>query len=72
MDIIEEGPISRIISLTVWLTGIIVSLAVGFGLIGRTLIIPWLNNLWGIPIVAGWIVVILTIIVMILTIVDRF
>jgi len=71
MDMINESPISKIINLTIWLTGIIVSLAVGFGLIGKTLIIPWADNLWGIPVIAGWIVVILTIVAAILTIVDR-
>ncbi len=72
MYFMSEGPIAKIINLVIWITGIIITLAVGFGLIGRTLTIPWMNNLWGIPIIVGWIVVILTIIIVILAIVDRF
>jgi len=68
----EESPIAKITSVIIWLTGVIVAIAVGFGLIARTLTIPWANNLWGIPVIAGWIVVILTIVFVILVIIDRF
>lgn len=71
MYIGSEGPIAKVIAIIVWLTGIIVAIAVGFGLIGRTLTIPFANNLWGIPVIAGWIVVILTIVFVVLVIVDR-
>lgn len=39
-----------------WIVGILVSLAVGFGMIGQTLNIPFIPSI--ITIIAGWIVVI--------------
>jgi hypothetical protein len=63
---------SKVVEFAAWLTGIIVSLAVGFGMIEGSLTIPWLNNLWGIPIVAGWIVIVLTILGVVFAIADRF
>jgi len=68
----EEGDVAKIFEFAAWLTGVIVSLAVGFGMIGRALTIPWLDNLWGIPVVAGWVVVILTIVGVLFAIADRF
>jgi len=36
---------SSLLNLVAWLTGVIVSLAVGFGMIGRTLTLPtWLGG----------------------------
>ncbi len=40
-----------------WLTGVIVSLSVGFALIGGTLKVPYLGVL---NVIAGWVVVIAT------------
>ena len=34
---------SKVLNLVVWLTGVIVSLAVGFGLIGETLSVPYIG-----------------------------
>jgi hypothetical protein len=42
-----------------WLTGIIVSLAVGFALIGGTISVPYIGV---VNVIAGWVVVITTII----------
>jgi len=39
-----------------WITGILVSLAVGFGMIGETLTVPAIPAI--VTIIAGWIVVI--------------
>jgi hypothetical protein len=39
-----------------WIVGILVSLAVGFGMIGETLTVPFLPMM--LTVVAGWIVVI--------------
>ena len=39
-----------------WITGILVSLAVGFGMIGQTLIVPFIPTV--LTVIAGWIVVI--------------
>jgi len=68
-----KGPISSVVNLAVWLTGVLVSLAVGFGMIAGTLTIPWLDAVGnGIVITsAGWIVVILTLVSVILAIIDK-
>lgn len=50
---------SRVLNFVAWLTGVIVSLAVGFALIGGTLNVPYIGI---VNIIAGWIVVITTII----------
>jgi len=63
-------PISNLVSLAVWITGILVSLAVGFGMTGEILTIPNISTM--VTIVAGWIVVILTIVSVVLAIADRF
>lgn len=62
-------PFSVILSLTVWLTGILVSLAVGFGMADGVLRVRWLPEV--LTQIAGWIVVFLTIISIILAILDR-
>ena len=62
-------PISNLVNLGVWLTGILVSLAVGFGMIGETLTVPKIPEV--ITVVAGWIVVVLTIVSVVLAIADR-
>ncbi len=69
----KARPISTLVNITVWITGILVSLAVGFGMIQGTLTIPLLSDIAeGLIVVwAGWIVVILTILSIILAIVDR-
>jgi len=69
----RKGPISGIVNLAVWLTGILVSLAVGFGMIGRngvpTLPISYIPDV--VTVVAGWLVVILTLVSVLLAIIDR-
>ena len=61
--------LSKLVTLVVWLTGILVSLAVGFGMISKTLTIPYIQPI--VPI-AGWIVVVLTVAGVILSIINRF
>jgi lysylphosphatidylglycerol synthetase-like protein (DUF2156 family) len=60
-------PLAKAIHFIGWLTGVLVALAVGFGMIGETLKVPYVQ-----PIVpfAGWVVVILTIIGVVLAIID--
>ena len=53
----------RLLNFIVWLTGVIVSLAVGFALIGGTLAVPYLGV---INVIAGWVAVITTIISVVL------
>ena len=49
----------KVLNFVAWLTGVIVSLAVGFALIGGTLAVPYIGV---VNIIAGWIVVITTVI----------
>lgn len=65
---VNGKPISNLVNLTAWITGVLVSLAVGFGMIGGILTVPYVQPI--IPI-AGWIVVILTIVSVVLGIADR-
>lgn len=62
-----KKPLTIAVDVLLWLTGVLVSLAVGFGMISKTLTIPYIQPI--VPI-AGWVVVILTIISAILTIID--
>lgn len=61
----NSGPMGII----AWITGILVSLAVGFGMVGETLTIPYIPNV--ITQVAGWIVVIGAIISLIMAIFNK-
>jgi hypothetical protein len=53
-----------------WLTGVLVSIAVGFGMVSGSLKIPLLPEI--VTETAGWIVVILTILSATLAIIDKF
>jgi len=62
---------SSILNLVAWLTGVIVSLAVGFGMIGGTLSLPtWLGGSV-VAMVAGWIVIITTLLSVVLALLKR-
>lgn len=65
----SRGVISSIVNVVVWLTGILVSLAVGFGMADGVLTIKWLPEI--VTIAAGYIVIALTILGVILAIADR-
>jgi len=62
-------PISSAMSLIVWITGILVSLAVGFGMADGVLAIRWIPAI--VTQIAGWVVVVLTVISVILAIAER-
>lgn len=64
-----RGPISAVMNLAVWLTGVLVSLAVGFGMIDSILSVRWIPTT--VTIVAGWVVVILTLVSVILAIINQ-
>jgi len=49
---------SNLLNFVAWLTGIIVSLAVGFGLVSGTLSVPYIGV---VNQIAGWIVVVTTV-----------
>lgn len=54
----EKKSESRFLHFVAWLTGVLVSLAVGFGMTGKVLTIPWLPEI--VTVVAGWVVVVTT------------
>jgi predicted membrane protein len=54
---------SKVLNFVAWLTGVIVSLAVGSGLIGGTLSVPYIGI---VNVIAGWIVVVITVLGVIL------
>ncbi len=63
---------STFMSVITWLTAVIVSLSVGFGMIGGTLSLPsWLGGAT-LAMLAGWVVVIGTVVSVIMAIVVAF
>ncbi|MBT7706655.1 hypothetical protein HN747_04360 [archaeon] len=64
----EGSILSRLVSLVMWLTGVIVALAVGFGLIDGVLAVPYVGI---VNVVAGWVVVVLTVIGVVLAVLDN-
>ena len=65
----RRSPLTDIWDFIIWLAGILVSLAVGFGMTDGTLKIPFIADV--ITIVAGWIVITLTLLGVLLKIIDR-
>lgn len=67
----QSSMLNSLITATLWLTGVIVSLSVGFAMANETLSLPlWLGG----PVVAqiaGWIVVILTLLSVLLEIIEK-
>jgi len=61
---------STLLNLTIWIAGVLVALAVGFGMVDGTLSIWFVHAT--ITAIAGWVVVILTLLGVILAILDRF
>ncbi len=62
---------SSLLNMVAWLTGVIVSLAVGFGMVGGTLTLPsWLGGSV-VAMIAGWIVVITTLLGVVLALIKQ-
>jgi len=62
--------LSKAVNFVVWLAGVIVALAVGFGMIGGTLSLPtWLGGAT-LAMVAGWVVVVLTLVGVVMALLD--
>ncbi len=62
---------SKVLSFVAWLTGVIVSLAVGFAMIGGDLSVPtWLGG-DVVAMLAGYVVVITTLISVVLAIINQ-
>jgi hypothetical protein len=57
-----------LLGVVLWIAGILVSLAVGFGMVNGVLNIPGLDTATQ---VAGWIVIVLTIVGAVLVIIDK-
>ncbi len=64
-----RGPLGEVWGFIVWLVGILVSLAVGFGMTDQTLTVPFIPPI--VMQIAGWIVVVLTILGVILKLIDK-
>lgn len=67
---------TNVLNLIAWVTGIVVSLVVGFGMINATLGLPWWlggGSYAGdlVVIIAGWIVVITTLVGAVLALLQR-
>ena len=61
----------RVLNFVAWLTGVIVSLAVGFAMIGGTLTLPgWLGG-DVLAFIAGWVVIITTLLGAVLAILNH-
>ena len=65
----SKGSIHKLLSFFVWLTGILVSLAVGFGMADGVLYVRWIPLI--ITGIAGWVVIITTIIGLLLAIIKE-
>ena len=66
---IKGKPVTNLVNLVAWITGVLVSLAVGFGMINEVLTVKPIPEV--ITVVAGWIVVVLTVVSVVLAIADR-
>ncbi len=65
----RRSPLAGIWGFIIWLVGILVSLAVSFGMTDGTLRIPFIADI--ITIIAGWLVIILTLLGVLLKIIDK-
>lgn len=65
----KQGIISALLNLCIWLAGILVSLAVGFGMIDGVLTVMWIPSI--VTVVAGWIIVVLTVLGAILALISQ-
>ena len=58
------------VNVVMWLVGVLVALAVGFGMTAEVLVIPVIPAL--VTIAAGWIIIVMTIIGVIMTLIKQF
>lgn len=64
-----DRAITLLLGIVLWVTGILVALAVGFGMTSKVLVIPGLESA---TVAAGWIVVVLTVVGVVLAVIDKF
>ena len=62
---------SQILNFVTWFTGVVVSLAVAFGMINGSLTVPILNQVPFLMVAVGWIVVITTLVSAVLAIMQK-
>ncbi|MEN9625701.1 MAG: hypothetical protein RL557_29 [archaeon] len=67
----NSASVAALVNLAVWLTGVIVSLSVGFAMTNGTLSLPRLLGGMMVAEVAGWVVIILTLLSVVLAIVEK-
>ena len=65
----KSKSVANIVNIAAWITGVLVSLAVGFGMVDGTLGVRFIPAV--ITAIAGWVVVILTIISVVLAIANK-
>ncbi|MBI2628700.1 hypothetical protein HYW74_01295 [Candidatus Pacearchaeota archaeon] len=66
----KSASLRKILSFVIWLTGVIVSLSVAFAMTDGTLALPkWLGGA-PIALIAGWVVIITTVLGVVLAIID--
>ena len=66
------GTVKTLLGFLAWLTGVVVSLSVGFAMIDNILSLPSYLGGTSVAMVAGWIVVITTVVSVILAIIHKF
>ena len=67
----KKNRVGNVLNFVVWLTGVLVSLSVGFAMVSGTLTLPfWLGGDL-VAMVVGWIVVITTILSAILALISK-
>jgi len=64
----KSGMVAKLVNILVWLTGVIVSLAVGLALVNGSLSVPYIGVANAI---AGWIVVVSTVLGAILALTNK-
>ena len=66
----KSASLRKILSFVIWLTGVIVSLSVAFAMTDGTLALPkWLGGA-PVALIAGWVVIITTVLGVVLAIID--
>jgi hypothetical protein len=65
---VKQQMLSKVVSFVAWLTGVLVALAVGFGMTDGGLAIRWIPSI--VTVSAGWVVIATTIIGVVLAIID--
>ena len=68
----KKGGMNRVLHFVAWLTGVIVSLSVGFAMIDGILSLPSYLGGSAVAVIAGWIVVLTTAIGVVLAVVNYF